>query len=82
MGANRLTTRNRGFTVLGRGSHWDRQLLAEKTLPQKSSAALAVFETFLGEYQMDKGALFDYSVVEFSMLLLAGAQQKLEYLFF
>ena len=36
------------FTVLSRGSHWDRQLLAEKTLPQKSSAALAVFEIFLG----------------------------------
>ena len=31
---------------------------------------------------MDKGALFDYSVVKFSMPLLAGVQQKPEYLFF
>ena len=56
-----------GFTVLGCGSNYDVQLLAEKILPKKSAAVPAVFETFLEHCQTGKEPLSDYSVVDFSM---------------
>ena len=53
--------------VLGHGSNWDRQLLAEKTLSKKSSVTLAVLGIFWGHGPTGRESLSDYSVVNFSM---------------
>ena len=65
---NRLTTRNRGFTVLGCRSNRDGQLLAEKILPKKSVVDFSVFETFWEHCLIGRVLLSDYSVVKFSVL--------------
>ena len=57
-----------GFADLGCDSNRIQQLLADTILPNKSAAIPAIFKTFWGCCPIDKESLFDYSVVEFSML--------------
>ena len=55
-----------GFSILTCDSNRNQQLLADTILPKMPTAVPSVFTTFWDRFQMDKGPLSDYSIVNFS----------------